>query len=66
MRRKIKLNILAIFLIIIYLIIKIVAKNCPNEIAFDFCSVVFMQYVSFVVYVYNLSEQFHFVWPWQR
>ncbi len=66
MQRKIKMNLLAIFLIIIYLIIKIIAKNCPDEIAFVFCATVFMDYVKLWIYIYDLSEQFHFSWPWQR
>lgn len=53
-------------LLILYGMISAVATICPDESAFVFCSVVFTQYVELVIYICDLSEQFHLVWPWQR
>ena len=49
-------------LLIIYGIICAVT----DEPAFVFCSVVYTEYVDLVIYIYDLSEQFSPVWPWQR
>ncbi len=57
---------LAIALLIVCIAINFVASHCPDEPAFVFCSIVFTQYVDLVIYIYNLSEQFRPVWPWQR
>lgn len=53
-------------LLILYGMISAVATICPDESAFVFCSVVFTQYVELVIYICDLSEQFHLVFPWQR
>lgn len=58
--------IFATALLIIYGMISAVATICPDESAFVFCSVVFTQYVDLVIYISDLSEQFHLIWPWQR
>lgn len=58
--------IFATALLILYGMISAVATICPDESAFVFCSVVFTQYVELVIYICDLSEQFHLVWPWQR
>ena len=58
--------IFATTLLILYGMISAVATICPDESAFVFCSVVFTQYVELVIYICDLSEQFHLVFPWQR
>ena len=57
---------LAVLLIFLNIAIRIVAAKYPEEIAFVFCSTVYAQYVELWLNIYQLTEQFHPVWPWQR
>lgn len=66
MRTKFVSLFIVAALLIIYGMISVVATICPNEPAFVFCSTVFVRYVDLVIYIYDLSEQFRLVWPWQR
>lgn len=66
MKNKIFENFAAIAFIILYIAMSTIAAICPDEFAFVFCSTVFTQYVEWVMYIYDLSEQFRLVWPWQR
>lgn len=58
---------LAIILLALFVSINFISSIYPDELAFVFCSVVFTQYVDLVIYIHNLSEQFHPVWwHWQH
>ena len=66
MRVWIQKQLLTIILLLLYGVIKVLAINFPEEIAFVFCSTVYAQYVELWLNIYQLTEQFHLVWPWQR
>lgn len=66
MRVWIQKQLLTIILLLLYGVIKVLAINFPEEIAFVFCSTVYAQYVELWLNIYQLTEQFHLVRPWQR
>lgn len=66
MRVLVKKQLLVISLLLLYGVITVLATILPDEIAFVFCSTVYAQYVELWLNIYQLTEQFHLVWPWQR
>lgn len=66
MIKILKTQFLTISLIILFIALKIVSTILPDEFAFCFCSTVFMQYTELWFRIYELSEQFRPIWPWQH
>ncbi len=66
MRTYLKHNLADILLSALYVALCMASKALPNEAAFVFCSEQYGRYVNLWLYIYVWSDQFRFVWPWQR
>lgn len=66
MFKILKTQFLTISLVILFITLKIVSTILPDEFAFCFCYAVFMQFTELWFRIYELSEQFRPIWPWQH